>query len=142
MESYTTGFIISIGWETKDPTTVFIFEDADAAESHAKIFCRGARVELDKCSMAVVIKINDRSFRWIWDWPRPTSRPWHYRFAGIEISTLSLHCHLKREERDYLFARVRGIPLSKAREEQFHQQLNIHTRDYNNEVRRLYQATP
>lgn len=132
------GLVVSLDWEVEDPRTLFVFEDFEVAESHAKVFCKRAGLEFNRARMDARAEVNGRTFRWMWDWPRETASRWVHRYAGLELSTVAFHTHLEREDRDYLLMRMRGYPLQKTDDEYFQAVINLHTRDYNNEVSRIH----
>ncbi|MDX9668704.1 hypothetical protein [Pseudomonas sp. P8_250] len=117
--------VISFDEEMKDPRTLFILEDAVAVGVHAEHFCRSQGLEYNPKRMQAKMKVGLRSFRWFWDWPRDVGSvrqgergSWAWNYAGIELNRLELHTSIASSDLNYLFTRMRGIPLSLANKEQ------------------------
>lgn len=132
--------IVTLDREVEHPRTLFVLEDQDTAMQHAREFCNRAGLNLVTCRIQAEQEVNGRTFIWMWDWPRASVHRWCYRYAGIELSTLVLLTHLERYDRDYLLMRMRGWPVTQDEEAYQSRLLELTTKDYTNEVSRVYQA--
>lgn len=132
--------IVTLDREVEHPRTVFVLEDHDTAVQHAREFCKRAGLNLVTCRMQAEQEVNGRTFIWMWDWPRTSVHRWPYRYAGMQLSTLVLLTHVEREDRDYLFSRLRGYPVDQDEDAYQAKLVDFTTKDYTNEVSRVYKA--
>lgn len=133
------GMILTLDYEAEHPRTLFIMDDYEAALAHATAFCQRANLQLATARLWARAEINGRNFRWMWDWPRDNR--WICNYSGMQLSTVVLHTHLARADRDWIFARIRGWPLDKP-SDQCHQYadsyvLNDYRAELTNEAPRL-----